>query len=105
MTQIPVTALPFDAVPDNNHFAALYSDETYAQQRALSHFLLFVAVASVAVTALTFFVGSKRVSTEMLTVVQVAYASLLTAPKLSPLFVAVTSLAAANNGYNLMYTS
>ena len=94
-----------EAVPDNNHYAALYSSQTYSQQQTLSNALLFVAVAAVFVMVLTLFVGSKRISTEMLTVIQVAYASLLTAPKVSPLFSAVTSLSAANNGYNLMYST
>lgn len=105
LTQIPVSSIALEAVPDNNHYAALYSSQTYSQQQTLSNALLFVAVAAVFVMVLTLFVGSKRISTEMLTVIQVAYASLLTAPKVSPLFSAVTSLSAANNGYNLMYST
>lgn len=40
----------------------------------------------------------------MLVVFQISYASLLTVPKITPLFSSLTSLSYANNGYNAMYS-
>ena len=105
LKQIPANSLSFSVVPDNNHYAELYSQQTYSQQKSLSNLLFFVSVAAIFVMILTFFVGSKRISTEMLTVIQIAYASLLTAPKISPLFASITSLSAANNGFNILYST
>ncbi len=107
LRQIPPNSLTFSVVPDNNHYAQLYSEQTYSQQKSLSNLLSFVAIAAVFTMILTFFVGSKRISTEMLTVIQVAYASLLSAPKISPLFASITSLSVANNnnGFNLLYNT
>lgn len=40
----------------------------------------------------------------MLVVIQVAYASLLTSPSITPLQYALTSLSPATNGYNILYS-
>lgn len=50
-----------------------------------------------------YIVGGKRVAAEALVVLQVAYASLLTVPKISPMFVGLEPLSVAGNGINMLY--
>lgn len=92
-------------MPANNQYADLYSSEVYAKQKQLSDFLSFLSISAMILLILTFIFGCKRISTEMLVVFQISYASLLTVPKISPLFSSLTSLSYANNGYNIMYNT
>jgi hypothetical protein len=71
----------------------------------LSNFFLFLSLASLALLLLSYCVGGKRVIVEMLVVFQVAFISLASAPLLTPMLSSLTSLAACNNGYNLLASS
>jgi hypothetical protein len=48
-------------------------------------------------------VGGKRIIVEMLIVIQITYIGLITVPKLTPMYSALTALSTANNGYNILY--
>jgi hypothetical protein len=105
LSLIPYNSVLLNVNPDNNHYALLYSSNIYNRQKSLSNLYSFLSISCVAIFLLTLIFGSKRISAEMLMVFQIAYASLLTAPKISPLLSAITSLSPVNNGYNLMYSS
>lgn len=67
--------------------------------------LSFISLGALILFLLSFIFGSKRISTEMLVVIQIAYASIITAPKITPMISALTSLSPAYNGFNILYSS
>jgi hypothetical protein len=50
-------------------------------------------------------IGGKRIAVEMIIVIQITYVGLITVPKLTPIFSALTALSTANNGYNILYSN
>lgn len=62
LKQIPPYGITFSLVPDNNHYADLYSSEVYAKQKQLSGFLSFLSISAMVLLLLTFIFGCKRIS-------------------------------------------
>lgn len=68
LKQIPPNSITFTLVPDNNHYADLYSAEVYTKQKQFSDFLTFLSISAVILMILTYIFGCKRITTEMLVV-------------------------------------
>ena len=102
--QIPKKTVTLTVLPDNNHYAHLYPTEIYAYQRQLTSFFSLLVIASLTLFSLTLIFGSKRISAEMIVVVQIAFLSLVTIPKITPLFSSLSSLSHSGSEFNLLYS-
>lgn len=68
----------------------------------LSNFFTFAEIAALVLLLVSFVIGGKRVIVEMLVVFQLNFISLISVPVVTPMLSSVTSLALANNGYNVL---
>lgn len=61
LTRIPTKSVFLEIEPDNNHYAMLYSQNTYSKQKILSILYSFMSISSIVLYFLSLFLGGKRV--------------------------------------------
>jgi hypothetical protein len=71
----------------------------------LANFFVFLSLAALVLLLVSFAIGGKRIIVEMLTIFQVTFISLISAPLVTPMLSSITSLSMANNGYNVLQGS
>ena len=99
--QIPQKAVTLSVIPGNNHYAHLYPSELYEYQTMLTSLFSFLSMLALIMFVITLIFGSKRISVDVLVVIHIALFSLVTVPKITPLFSTLTSLYPSVNGINL----
>ena len=102
--KIPKKTVMLTVLPENNHYAHLYPADIYAYQRQLTSYFSFLVIASMTLFVLTLIFGSKRISAEMIVVLQIAFLSLVTIPKITPLFSSLSFLSHSGSRFNLLYS-